>query len=224
MKRRFPLAPLFACLPVPICLDLAPKGAGPATLWWALSHHPGGGEAALGTMPGSGAAPALLVTAAAILVVVVLLGRLRHRRALAVGTSVAGATATAVLVPMLWRLGPPRWLPGALWAGGLSPLGVVGACLVLAFCWRTLAVGRSVPDKALMASVGTVMALIAAGVWDPVVPTVTSSALLSQAIPLRMLLLEALAWLVPAAGIVALVRWAWASSGGGRARAISTNV
>jgi hypothetical protein len=68
------------------------------------------------------------------------------------------------------------------------------------------------------------MALIAAGVWDPVVPTVTSSALLSQAIPLRMLLLEALAWLVPAAGIVALVRWAWASSGGGRARAISTNV
>lgn len=222
--RRFPLAPLFACLPVPLCLDLAPKGAGPATLWWALSHHPGGGEAALGTMPASGAAPALLVAAVAILVVVVMLVRLRHRSALAVCSSVAGAAATAVLVPMLWRLGPPRWLPGALWAGGLSPLGVIGACLVLTVCRKTLAASRPLPDKALMGSAVAVLALIATGVWDPVVPTVTSSALLSQAIPLRMLLLEALAWLVPAAGVVALVRWAWAGSSAGRDRAISTDI
>ena len=222
--RRFPLAPLFACLPVPICLDLAPKGAGPATLWWALSHHPGGGEAALGTMPASGAAPELLVAAAAILVVVVTLGRLRHRRALAVCASVVGAAATAALMPMLWRLGPPRWLPGALWAGGLSPLGVIGAYLVLAFYWKTLTSSRPLPDKLLMGSAVAVAALVAAGVWDPVVPTVMSSALLSQAIPLRMLLLEALAWLVPAAGIVALVRWAWVSGGDRRNRAMSTDV
>lgn len=224
MTRRFPLAPLFACLPVPICLDLAPKGAGPATLWWALSHHPGGGEASLGTMPGSGTAPVLVVVAATILVVVAILGRLRHRTALAVCASVAGAAATAVLVPVLWHLGPPRWLPGALWAGGLSPLGVIGACLVLTFCWKTLAASRPLPDKPLMGSAVAVGVLVAAGVWDPVVPTVTSSALLSQAIPLRMLLLEALAWLVPAAGIVALVRWAWVSGGDRRSRAMSTDI
>ncbi len=198
---------------------LFPAGYGPLSAWWLFSRCPCSDAGSIGASGGIGNHGHLVIDAAVVtLAVIVAAGLIWHRRFW------QGAICIALSVLFLLfglAAGPPRWAPGALWPGGLSPIGVVGLCLVVIACLK--ATTRS--DVALPRRVGITMVclavfVVALGVWSPLAPAVSPVAMAGQFAPLRWTVVETLAWWPVGLAVSWLVSTAWeptTSSGTGLA-------
>lgn len=186
-----------------------PTGGGPFSAWWAFSHHPSGGEAAFGMTAASGASPWTASVVAGILAVAVTAGFFwRHRQRQGIACAIGGAVLVFV-APMLYRIGPPHWAPGALWPGGLSPSGIIGLGIALGACFTTTVRPGRLSVKVAVAVAGILWLVVVFGAWNPVLTTPTSSGLSSQSVPVKMFLTTLLAWVPLAFSAVWLVSRAW---------------